>query len=153
MPADQANIQIILGSTREGRFGETVAKWFYGVAESREDLATEFIDLRDWPLPFFAESMGPSGGNYAEEAKPWAAKIAEGDGFVIVTPEYNHGYPAVLKNAMDHLYREWNNKPIAFVSYGCEAGGSRSVEHSSSRAAARCRSSACPTATATGSWR
>jgi NAD(P)H-dependent FMN reductase len=128
MSSDRPHIQIILSSTREGRFGETVAKWFHSVAESRQDLTTELLDLRDWSMPFFDQPMSPAGGNYADEAKPWAAKIAQGDGYVIVTPEYNHGYPAVLKNAMDHLYREWNNKPVAFVSYGGGAGGARSVE-------------------------
>lgn len=121
-------IQVILGSTREGRFGETVAQWFYGLAETRQDITTEFIDLRDWPLPEFSEPRSPSGGHYAEAARPWAERIAQGDGYVIISPEYNHGYPGRLKNALDHLYREWNNKPVAFVSYGGAAGGARVVE-------------------------
>ena len=102
-------IQIILGSTREGRFGETVAKWFYGVAELREDLDTKFIYLRDWPLPFLGDPAATAKGG----AERWSEKIAGADGHVIVTPEYNHGYSAVLKNAMDYLNREWNNKPTA----------------------------------------
>ncbi len=128
MTTDQMKIQIILGSTRQGRFGETVAKWFHGVAKAREDLETELIDLRDWPLPFFNEPRSPASGRYGEEAKPWAEKIAEGHGYVVVTPEYNHGYPAVLKNAFDHIYQEWNYKPVAFISYGGSAGGARAVE-------------------------
>lgn len=128
VPADQPKIYVILGSTRQGRFGETVANWFHTIASSRQDLSAELIDLRDWPLPLFDEPKSPSGGHYAEAAKPWAEKIAEADGYVIVTPEYNHGYPAPLKNALDHLNREWNNKPVAFVSYGGSAGGSRAVE-------------------------
>jgi NAD(P)H-dependent FMN reductase len=125
---DKVRIQIILGSTREGRFGDRVASWFYGLTLKREDLVAELIDLRDWPLPFFNEPTSPITGHYAPEARTWAAKIAEGDGYIFVTPEYNFGYPAVLKNALDHLYHEWNNKPVAFVSYGGGAGGSRAVQ-------------------------
>ena len=121
-------IQVILGSTREGRFGDRVANWFYGLAAGREDLIAELIDLRDWPLPFFDEPSSPITGHYAAEARAWAAKMAEGDGYVFITPEYNFGYTAVLKNALDHLYHEWNNKPVAFVSYGGAAGGSRAVQ-------------------------
>ena len=125
---DKVRIQIILSSTREGRFGHRIANWFYGLAAKREDLLTELIDLRDWPLPFFDEPASPSTGHYAPEAQGWATKVAEGDGYVIVTPEYNFGYPAVLKNALDHIYHEWNNKPVAFVGYGGTAGGSRAVQ-------------------------
>jgi NAD(P)H-dependent FMN reductase len=125
---ENCRIQIILGSTREGRFGDRVANWFYGLAAEREDLIAELIDLRDWPLPFFNEPTSPITGHYAPEARAWAARVAEGDGYVFVTPEYNFGYPAVLKNALDHLYHEWNNKPVAFVSYGGTAGGSRAVQ-------------------------
>jgi NAD(P)H-dependent FMN reductase len=126
--SDKVRIQIILGSTREGRFGDRVANWFYVLAAKREDLIAELIDLRDWTLPFFNEPKSPITGHYAPEARAWAAKMAEGDGYVFVTPEYNFGYPAVLKNALDHIYHEWNNKPVAFVSYGGGAGGSRSVQ-------------------------
>lgn len=125
---ENPRIQIILGTTREGRFGDRVANWFYERAAKREDLIAELIDLRDWPLPFFNEPVSPITGHYAPEARGWAAKVAQGDGYVLVTPEYNFGYPAVLKNALDHLYREWNNKPVAFVSYGGSAGGSRAVQ-------------------------
>lgn len=125
---ERIRIQIILGSTREGRFGDRVANWFYRLAGERKDTLSELIDLRDWPLPFFNEPTSPITGHYAPEARAWAAKIAEGDGYVFVTPEYNFGYPAVLKNALDHIYHEWNNKPVAFVSYGGGAGGSRAVQ-------------------------
>ena len=125
---DRVRIQILLGSTREGRFGDRVANWFYGVATKREDLIAELIDLRDWPLPFFNEPVPPITGRYAPEAQAWTAKVGEADGFVFVTPEYNFGYPAVLKNALDHIYHEWNNKPVSFVSYGGAAGGSRAVQ-------------------------
>ena len=90
----------------------------------------ELLDLRDYPLPFFDEMMPPEmlKGNYSSEvAKKWAAKIAEGDAFIIIAPEYNHGYPAVLKNALDYVFYEWNNKPVGFVGYG-EVGGARSIE-------------------------
>lgn len=124
------NILIILGSTREGRNGEAVARWVAGLAALRQDFSSELVDLRDWPLPFLATAVPPGSPDYQPEGivKQWSEKIAAADGFIIVTPEYNHGYPAVLKNALDHLYREWNNKPVAFVSYGGSAGGARSVE-------------------------
>jgi NAD(P)H-dependent FMN reductase len=125
---EPVQIQVIVGSTREGRVGERVARWFMRVAEAREDLRAELIDLRDWDLPFFQAPMGPASGNYTPEARAWADKVGPADGYVIVTPEYNHAYPAVLKNALDHIYAEWNNKPVGFVSYGGGAGGTRAVE-------------------------
>ena len=121
---------IILGSTREGRQGEKVAQWAYGLACRQKEFETELIDLRDWPLPFFNSPISPSMAKEydSEPARKWGAKIAEADGFVIVTPEYSHGYPAVLKNALDVIYKEWNHKPVAFVSYGWSASGARAVE-------------------------
>jgi NAD(P)H-dependent FMN reductase len=122
-------IGIILGSTRPGRNGEQVAKWVYGVASRRDDAEFELVDLLDYPLPHLDEPLPPSFGNYRNEhTKQWASKIASFDGFVIVTPEYNHGPSGVLKNALDYLYAEWNNKAVGFVSYGA-AGGVRAVEH------------------------
>lgn len=126
--AENLAIKVIISSTREGRFGSNVGEWFYGIARQYEGIDAELVDLRDWPLPFFDESKSPTSGEIAEEAEEWARLIDSADGYVIVTPEYNHGYPAVLKNALDHLYLQWNNKPIAFVSYGGAAGGTRSVE-------------------------
>lgn len=128
MTDGKLTIQVIISSTRENRFGSTVGEWFRSVAEARDDLEVELIDLRDYPMPFFDEPTSPAGGHYAEEAKPWAEKISRGDGYVIVSAEYNHGPTAVLKNALDHIYKEWNNKPIAFVSYGGGAGGARAVQ-------------------------
>jgi NAD(P)H-dependent FMN reductase len=128
MASERLKIQVIISSTRENRFGATVGSWFTGVASGRDDMDIEMLDLRDYPMPFFNEPMSPAGGNYADEARPWAEKIAQGDGFVIVAAEYNHGPTAVLKNAMDHIYREWNNKPVGFVSYGGGAGGARAVQ-------------------------
>lgn len=123
-------IQVILGSTRPNRFGEQPANWIYEELKAQPGIQAELIDLRDWPLPFFDEAMGPSmnKGNYSLElAKKWANKIGEADGYIWVTPEYNHGYSAVLKNAIDYVYSEWNKKPVAFVSYG-GVGGARAVE-------------------------
>ena len=99
------------------------------VASRRHDAHFELVDLRDYPLPHLDEPLPPSLSQYQKEhTKEWAAKIASFDGFVIVTPEYNHGTSGVLKNAIDYLYAEWNNKAVGFVSYG-NAGGARAVEH------------------------
>jgi NAD(P)H-dependent FMN reductase len=121
-------IAIILGSTRPGRNGKVVADWVVEKAQDRE-ATYELIDLLDYPLPHMDEAMPPSMGQYAgEHTKAWAAKIAGYDGFVFVTPEYNHSTSGVLKNAIDYLYGEWNNKAAAFVAYG-SLGGARAVEH------------------------
>ena len=122
-------IGIILGSTRPNRNGEQVAQWVYGVARKRSDADFELIDLRDYPLPHLDEGMPPSLGQYENDhTKVWAEKIASFDGFVMVTPEYNHSTSGVLKNAIDYLYAEWNNKAVGFVSYG-SVGGARAAEH------------------------
>jgi NAD(P)H-dependent FMN reductase len=122
-------IGIILGSTRPNRNGEQVARWVFDLASQREDAEYELIDLRDYPLPHLDEPLPPSFGQYAgDHTKAWAQKIASFDGFVIVTPEYNHGTSGVLKNALDYLYAEWNNKAVGFVSYGA-VGGARAAEH------------------------
>jgi NAD(P)H-dependent FMN reductase len=123
------NIQVILGSTRQGRSGEKVARWFMAHADARTDLDVELVDLRDWPLPFFDQQRPPMMGGYTDpEQQRWAEQIARADGYVLVTPEYNHGYPAVLKNALDHLFAEWNGKPVGFVGYGGPGAGLRAVE-------------------------
>lgn len=122
-------IGIILGSTRPGRNGEAVAKWVYDIANRRSDAEFELVDLLDYDLPHLDEAIPASQGMYANEhTKQWAAKIAELDGFVFVTPEYNHSTSGALKNAIDFVYGEWNNKAAGFVSYGA-AGGTRAVEH------------------------
>jgi NAD(P)H-dependent FMN reductase len=122
-------IGIILGSTRPNRNGEQVAKWVLDIAARRGDAEFELVDLRDYPLPHLDEPMPPSLGQYQQEhTKQWATKISSFDGFVIVTPEYNHGTSGVLKNAIDYLYAEWNNKAVGFVSYG-GVGGARAAEH------------------------
>jgi NAD(P)H-dependent FMN reductase len=122
-------IGIILGSTRPGRNGEQVAKWVFDVASQRGDAEYELIDLLDYPLPHLDEPVPPSLGQYQNDhTKEWAEKIASLDGFVMVTPEYNHSTSGVLKNAIDYLFAEWANKAVGFVSYG-SAGGARAVEH------------------------
>jgi NAD(P)H-dependent FMN reductase len=121
-------IGVIVGSTRPGRFADHPAKWIKELAEKRGDIEVEMLDLRDWPLPFFDEEMSPA---YApsknEVAQRWQRKIDSLDGFIVTAAEYNRGPTAVLKNALDYGYREWNRKPIAFVGYG-GVGGARAVE-------------------------
>ena len=122
-------IGIILGSTRPNRNGEQVARWVLELASVREDADVELVDLRDYPLPHLDEPIPASMGQYQNEhTKKWAEKIASFDGYVIVTPEYNHSTSGVLKNAIDYLFAEWNNKAVGFVSYG-SVGGARAVEH------------------------
>ena len=122
------NIGIIIGSTRPGRIGEVVGKWTYGVATKRSEANFELIDLADQGLPLLDEPIPPSRGQYSKDhTKRWAAKIDALDAFIFVTPEYNHGIPAALKNAIDFLFKEWNNKAAGFVSYG-SAYGARAVE-------------------------
>jgi NAD(P)H-dependent FMN reductase len=123
-----SRIGIILGSTRPNRNGEQVAKWVYEIASRRGDAEFELVDLRDYPLPHLDEPVPPSMGQYQNDhTKQWADKIASFDGFVFVTPEYNHSTSGVLKNAIDYLYAEWNNKAVGFVSYGA-VGGARAAE-------------------------
>jgi NAD(P)H-dependent FMN reductase len=123
-------IEIIIGSTRQKRFAERPANWIYELTQKRQELDVEMVDLRDYPLPFFDEPTSPARmeGKYANDlVQRWANKVAEADGYIIVSPEYNHGYPAVLKNAFDHIYPEWNRKAVGFVSYG-GVGGARAIE-------------------------
>jgi NAD(P)H-dependent FMN reductase len=121
-------VGIILGSTRPGRNGEAVARWVYEIAQRRTDAEFELVDLKDFNLPLLDEPVPPSLGQYSKEhTKVWAAKIASFDAFVFVTPEYNHGTSGALKNAIDFLFKEWNNKSAGFVSYG-SALGVRAVE-------------------------
>jgi len=122
-------IGIILGSTRPGRVGAGVAQWVFENASKRTDAEYELVDLADFPLPHLDEVMPPAMGQYQNEhTKQWAAKIGSFDGFVMVTPEYNHSTSGVLKNAIDYLHAEWNNKAVGFVSYG-SVGGARAAEH------------------------
>ena len=119
---------IIIGSTRPGRKAEAVAHWVYEIARKRDDAEFEIVDIKDFNLPLLDEPMSPTMAQYSQpHTKAWAAKIASFDAFVFVTPEYNHGTSGALKNALDFLYREWNNKAAGFVGYG-GAGGTRAVE-------------------------
>jgi NAD(P)H-dependent FMN reductase len=112
-----------------GRRGEQVAKWVLEVANNRADAEFELIDLADYPLPHLDEPMPPSMGQYQNQhTKDWAATISRFDGYIFVTPEYNHSTSGVLKNAIDYLYAEWNNKAMGVVSYGV-VGGARAAEH------------------------
>jgi len=128
MTSQPPRIGIVIGSTREGRFGEKPAHWIHEIAKQRIDLDVELIDLRDHPLPFFNEPMSPAWAPVKNEAaQRWADKLATLDGLIVVTPEYNHGPSAVLKNAFDYAYKEFIRKPIGFVGYG-GVGAARAVE-------------------------
>jgi NAD(P)H-dependent FMN reductase len=121
-------IAIIIGTTRAARFGDKPAKWIYDIASQRDEFSVEMVDLRDYPMPFFDETASnawmPSKN---EVAQRWQKKVAEFDGYIFVTAEYNHGISAVLKNALDYAYNEWNKKPAAYIGYG-SVGGARAVE-------------------------
>jgi len=124
-------ISVIVGSTREGRFSEKPARWILQHLKKRSSVDARLLDLRDYPMPFFDQPMTPAMPGrppYANEVvRKWTAAIAQSDGFVFVTPEYNFGTSAVLKNAIDWVYPEWNRKPVTFVGYG-SAMGARSVQ-------------------------
>lgn len=126
------NIGIILGSSREGRRGEKVANWVTQIALKRKDMKMELLDLKEWDLPIFNEPtpLGKLRGNFEDpKLQEWVQKISSFDGYVIVSPEYNHGYPAVLKNALDYVYDEMEKKPVGIVSYSIGPfGGVRMVE-------------------------
>jgi NAD(P)H-dependent FMN reductase len=131
MNTTPCTIAVIAGSTREGRFSDQAAAWVATELGKTSGVTTDVIDLRDYNMPFFNESVSPSSKSapYTNEAVArFTKKIESADAFVIVTPEYNHSTSAVLKNAMDWVYQEWNHKPVAFVSYG-SVGGARAVEH------------------------
>lgn len=122
-------IAIVLGSTRPGRLGKAVADWVHARAEEREDATFEILDVADFNLPLLDEPLPPSFGKYSHgHTKAWSEAVAAFDGYIFVTGEYNHSIPGALKNALDYLYKEWNNKSAGFVSYG-SAGGTRAVEH------------------------
>ena len=121
-------IAVVIGSTRENRFGDKPAKWIAAIAKERGDLEVEVVDLRDFPLPFF-EEVGSSlyVPSQNEVAQRWQKKVASYDGFIFTAAEYNRGPTAVLKNALDYAYTEWNRKPASFVGYG-GVGGARAIE-------------------------
>ena len=122
-------LKIIIASTRPGRQGPAVANWIFGVCKGHPSFEVEMIDLAEINLPFLDEPKHPRLKQYVHEhTKSWSRTIEEGDAFIIVTCEYNFGYPAPLKNALDYLYVEWNYKAVGFVSYGGIAGGTRAVQ-------------------------
>ena len=125
MSTDLIRLSVVIASTREGRFGPTVATWFVEQVERRDDVLVDVIDLAQARLP---TELSASPGR-PEAVGGLAERLAAADAFVIVTPEYNHSYPASLKNAIDWFRTEWQAKPVAFVSYGGLAGGLRAVEH------------------------
>jgi NAD(P)H-dependent FMN reductase len=112
-----------MGSARAGRLCPTIASWVVGIGRASTNLSYELVDLADWPLPPGDEPDIPALGSYAQEhTRAWSRKVGGADGFVFVTPQYNWGYPAALKNALDHLYKEWAGKPLVIVSYGGHGG-------------------------------
>ena len=122
-------IAIIIGSTRPGRKADAVAKWVHEIAKARSNAEFEIVDIKAYNLPLLDEAVPPSMGQYSQpHTKAWSAKIASFDAYVFVTPEYNHSTSGALKNAIDFLYGEWNNKAAGFVGYG-SAGGTRAVEN------------------------
>lgn len=124
------NIKIIIGSTRPSRFGPQPAEWILKLAEKQTQAQFELIDLEKQNLPLLDEPVPPLQHQYLHDhTKQWAKVIDNSDGFIFITPEYNHSMSAALKNAIDFVAKEWNYKPVAFVSYGADAGGTRAVEH------------------------
>jgi NAD(P)H-dependent FMN reductase len=122
-------LQVILGSTRPGRAGTAVADWVYEIANQRDDLEVELVDVAEYKLPLLDEPMPPMMRQYTKEhTKKWSEKIDDADGYIFVAAEYNHSVAAGFKNAIDYLNHEWRNKSVGFVSYGSN-GGSRAVEH------------------------
>jgi NAD(P)H-dependent FMN reductase len=129
MSASRPRIQAIMGTDREGRFSEKAAAWIADRLAERTDIELELLDLREFPMPFYDQAVPPAYGRreYPPEVARWAATVEQADGYIAITAEYNHGYPAVLKNAFDHAFPEFNRKPIAFVGYG-NVGGARAIE-------------------------
>lgn len=125
-------IGVILGSTREGRLGKRVATWVMNELRGKEGIEPVLLDLGEFPLPFYSYELLPiqMGEVYPDKvAQKWKEAVELCDGFIFVTPEYNHSFPAVLKNALDFLYKPWNDKPAAIISYSNGMiGGARSVE-------------------------
>lgn len=122
-------IAVIIGSTRPGRNGEQVARWVLENAQKRTDAQFELVDIKDYNLPLLDEPVPALFHQYSQgHTKKWAEKIAQFDGFIFVTPEYNHAISGALKNALDYLYAEWNNKAAGMVAYG-GVGGARAVEN------------------------
>ena len=125
----QPTLQIIIASTRPGRVGPSVAEWFHDRAVKHGGFDVELIDLAEVNLPLFDEPKHPRFGEYVHQhTKDWSATIRRGDAYVFVVPEYNYGFNAAIKNAIDYLNQEWQYKPLGFVSYGGVAAGTRAVQ-------------------------
>jgi NAD(P)H-dependent FMN reductase len=123
------NLTIIVGSTRPGRAGAPISQWFAARAKDHGGFDVTVVDLAELGLPLLDEPNHPRLGQYTQQhTKDWSAIVDAADAFVIVTPEYNYGYPASVKNAIDYLHHEWQHKPVGFVSYGGVAAGTRAVQ-------------------------
>lgn len=130
LQGEKIHLKIILGSTRQGRTSDKIAQELKLMADKRSDITTEILDLKDFNLPFFNEEVPPARRETIADPiiQKWSDAISAGDAFIIVVPEYNYGYPGVLKNALDSLYTEWNDKSVAFVGYsGGPAGGANAI--------------------------
>jgi NAD(P)H-dependent FMN reductase len=128
-PVILLKLKTIVASTRPGRAGLSIGTWFNGVAAARKDFRAELVDLKAVNLPLFDEPNHPRLRQYVHQhTKDWSAVVDDADAFVFVLPEYNHGFPASIKNAMDYLSHEWADKPLGFVSYGGVSGGTRAVQ-------------------------
>lgn len=122
-------LHVVIASTRPGRVGKTVADWFINQIPADLGFDVEVVDLAEVGLPLLDEPHHPAEQNYVHEhTRRWSASVTAGDAFVLVMPEYNVGFTAPLKNALDYLYTEWNHKPVGFVSYGMTSAGLRAVE-------------------------
>lgn len=123
------NLTIIVGSTRPGRAGAPIAQWFAARAKDHGGFDVNVVDLAELGLPLLDEPNHPRLRTYTQQhTKDWSAIVDAADAFVFVTPEYNYGYPASIKNAIDYLHQEWQHKPVGFVSYGGVAAGTRAVQ-------------------------
>jgi NAD(P)H-dependent FMN reductase len=122
-------VQLIIGSTRPGRVGPQIANWMVENLNNETDITYEIVDIADWKLPILDEPMHPSMNQYKNtHTKAWSKKIKEGDAYIFLTPEYNAGYTAALKNAIDYLYHEWTDKPVMIASYGVGGGPTASAQ-------------------------
>ncbi|HEY3629829.1 MAG TPA: NAD(P)H-dependent oxidoreductase [Jatrophihabitantaceae bacterium] len=128
-PTTAPRLQVVIGSTRPGRAGAAVGRWFAELAGKHGGFAVEVLDLAEIDLPLLDEPHPPRTGRYQHEhTKRWSRLVSRGDAYVFVVPEYNHGYNAATKNALDYLCEEWRRKPVGFVGYGMRAGGARAVQ-------------------------
>ena len=128
-PNEQRAVLVILGSTRSRRLCPKIGEWVIRIARENSSLIYEIVDLADWRLPSDDEPRIPASGCYSQEhTRAWSHKVSKTGGFVFVTPQYNWGYPAPLKNAIDHLYEEWRGKPLLIITYGAHGGGKCAVQ-------------------------